>query len=180
MCLRFDISAFLFPWQKTITTVFVVMRFCAGTRGYGTHIQASRDMTHPTKQRLQVCAWCQWHHVSYKKHSHPWENIREQLHISLEIWKLLKCALAVMCQWSVCRNHNEEKERKETFLLQQYKLTSICHLLLLACAQSTPNVRCALVSVDGRPYFQSKPTGGGPGTIQPKHLAETAQSCVHG
>lgn len=42
--------------KKTITTIFLVMRFCAGTRGYETHIQTSHDMTHPTKQRLQICA----------------------------------------------------------------------------------------------------------------------------
>lgn len=32
---------------KTITTIFLVMRLSAGTRGYGTHIQTSHDMTHP-------------------------------------------------------------------------------------------------------------------------------------
>lgn len=42
--------------NKTITEIFLVMRLSAGTRGYGTHIQTSHDMTHPTKLHLQICA----------------------------------------------------------------------------------------------------------------------------
>ncbi len=42
--------------KKTITTIFLVMRLSAGTQGYGTHIQTSHDMTHPTEQCLQICA----------------------------------------------------------------------------------------------------------------------------
>lgn len=61
--LCFDISGFLLPSQKTITAVFLVMRFPTGTGGYGTHIQTNQ-MTHPTKQCLEICAWCQWHQVS--------------------------------------------------------------------------------------------------------------------
>lgn len=67
----------------------------------------------------------------------------------------------------------------------QCKFMSVSHLLQLARSKPIPRALCVLVldekmSVDGRPYFQCKPTGGCPGTIQPKRLAETPQSCVRG
>lgn len=36
------------------------------------------------------------------------------------------------------------------------------------------------MSVKASKYFQYKPTGGCSGTIEPKRLADTPQSCVHG
>lgn len=35
-------------------------------------------------------------------------------------------------------------------------------------------------SVEASKYFQCKPTRGCSGTIEPKRLADTPQSCVHG
>lgn len=78
---------------KTISIVFLVMTLSGETGGYGRHVQTSHDMTHTTKQHRQTCSWCQWHHVSDTKSRHPWENIRQWLHISSEIWKLLKYVL---------------------------------------------------------------------------------------
>lgn len=36
------------------------------------------------------------------------------------------------------------------------------------------------MSVEASKYFQCKPAGGCSGTIEPKRLADTPQSCVHG
>lgn len=81
-----------------------------------------------------------------------------------------------------------KKRKRNRYFSPQCKCISISHLLQLACPKSIPCVLCVLVvhekisvfSVDGRPYFQCKPTGGCPGTVQPKRLAETPQSCVRG
>lgn len=82
--------------------------------------------------------------------------------------------------WAIIKKRQEIKK----YLSIQCKFMSTSHLLQLACNQSLVSSVYWLadekISVDGSPYFQCKPTGGCPGTIQPKRLAETPQSCVHG
>lgn len=70
--------------KKTITIIFLAMRFSPGVREHE-YSQVMTWLTPSNSVYTVVCAWCQWHDVS-----RPWENIREQLHISSEIWKCFR------------------------------------------------------------------------------------------
>lgn len=130
---------------------------CRDQRLWNTHTEKRwRDSPHQTTSTIRV--WCQWHDVS--ECSRPWENIRPQLHVSSEIWEWLKSdsdPLDVTCPWIGDREEKKVEEQN-------------CHSRSLACTKSIPCALCVLVvdgkmSVDGNSYFQSKPTGGCPGTI---------------
>lgn len=90
VCLCFDISSFPPPISKNNYHHFPCNEtLCRDQRLWNTH--TCHDMTHPTKQRRQICAWCQWHCVSWTNTIHILEKISApQLYISSEIWKWLK------------------------------------------------------------------------------------------
>lgn len=170
---------------KTITIIFLVMRFSPGVREHE-YSQVTTWLTPSNSVYAVVCAWCQWHDVS-----HPWENIREQLHISSEIWKsfryptldMVLTTLLVMMKW---KTYN-------TILSTNITAVEIyVYQPLIATGRAKPVSSRPLSagylmkkkkkkkSVEASKYFQCKPARGCSGTIEPKRLADTPQSCVHG
>lgn len=132
--------------KKTITTIFLVMRFSAGTRGYGTHIQTSHDMTHPTKQRLQVCSWCQWHYVSDTKSNHIPEKISESNYTFPLRYKIVKICFRRTTGTvspnvlSVIVKRKEKQETRKQLLLCRFMSAS--HSLQTGTRKINP--RCPL------------------------------------